>query len=136
MKNGTLPPTRRVYDPIPRGVRALRHAAPPVLPAYLRVPQRQRQDGCPSLVQPKLPSQARRCRPQTVADVPLASGALHLVVPRTAVGCQTSCALKRTKASGAPPTAKCDTRSLFMSDAQKASRPVSRPVPDPYGRCW
>ena len=74
----------QVYSPPRQGVRATRarrsRGSPP-LSLSLREPM---QEGCTVPVTPKLPSTVRRCPTAPLAWVPLASGALHLLVPRTA----------------------------------------------------
>jgi hypothetical protein len=73
MRNGTLPPTTRVYSPIQREsepyVTPLSGFSPVI--AFLR---KQSGQGQPFPVKPTFPSQARRCHTQTLPCVPLASG--------------------------------------------------------------
>src|SRR5205085_2183073 len=68
-------------------------------PAFATALRKQTQEGCAFPVQPTLPSQVRRCRAQTLTHVPLASGVLHLVVPRYAAACQTGLCAKAPEGS-------------------------------------
>ena len=84
MRNEHVAAHPQVYSPIRQGVRATRARRSRdslALSLSLREPM---QEGCTVPVTPKLPSTVRRFPTATLAWVPLASGALHLLVPRTA----------------------------------------------------